>query len=419
MKRLLVALAVVPAAAWAGGYAVPNTNARDLSLAGSAVAGQLDATAAYVNPAALSGLDGPSVVANGTVIDFRSQWTAPGGGLSSESLLKGAFPPSFFAGYGGKYDGRGWGVGFGYNVPFGGNVFWPNGWPGSLAVLTVNRRTYGLYFTGGIQPIPQVKIGGGLIYYRTTEDLTQDALFPGQTQPAGVEVGTSGGKVSYDVSAEFTPLAGFPLTLGVDYKHKADQSLTGHAHIENAPSGLGPFALDQGVNHALTVPNLLNVGAAVRVLPNLLVTAAWTLDRWIVYKQDLFVGNAGLVVPVNRNYTNGYTFRVGGELSDLVPNLTLRAGVLRDISPTRTDALDPSIPDADSTAIAVGVGYTFISNLTVNATYFHAFFDSIAAVAPSNVPGSFDTRANILTVGVAWQPGGRPTGLSAALARGR
>ena len=36
---LLTAALLVPAVALAGGYAVPNTNARDLSLAGSAVAG--------------------------------------------------------------------------------------------------------------------------------------------------------------------------------------------------------------------------------------------------------------------------------------------------------------------------------------------------------------------------------------------
>ena len=126
MRNLFAAAALLfPAAAFAGGYAVPNTNARDLSMAGSAVAGQLDATAAYVNPAALSGLDGLSVVANGTMIDFRSTWSAFDGNSGRESNLKPAWPPSAFASYGGKVDGMGWGVGAGFNIPFGGNVYWP------------------------------------------------------------------------------------------------------------------------------------------------------------------------------------------------------------------------------------------------------------------------------------------------------
>ena len=74
MNKIIVALALLPGAAFAGGYAVPNTNARDLSMAGSVVAGQQDAAAAYVNPAALSGLDGLSVVVNASMIDFRSTW---------------------------------------------------------------------------------------------------------------------------------------------------------------------------------------------------------------------------------------------------------------------------------------------------------------------------------------------------------
>jgi long-chain fatty acid transport protein len=239
------------------------------------------------------------------------------------------------------------------------------------------------------------------------------------SQQGSAELGTAGDKLSYDVSAEFTPVTGFPLTIGVDYKHKADQVLTGHAHFSNAPAALGPNALDQGVTHALTIPNLLNVGVAYRALPTLLFTGAWTFDRFIVYRQDLFVGSAGTTIDVPRDYTNGYTFRIGAELEDLVPSFTFRAGVLRDISPTRARALSPSIPDANSTAIGLGVGYDVGANVRLNATYFHAFFDSISTVGNEVLtPGSFDTRANIVTIGVAWQPGGRPTGYSAALARG-
>ena len=88
MRNLFVTAALLlPAAAFAGGYAVPNTNARDLAMAGSAGAAQKDATAAYVNPAALSGLEGLSVVVNGTMIDFRSTWNAPDGSASSQSNL--------------------------------------------------------------------------------------------------------------------------------------------------------------------------------------------------------------------------------------------------------------------------------------------------------------------------------------------
>src|SRR5712672_1894419 len=108
MRNLFATAAfLLPAAAFAGGYAVPNTNARDLAMAGSVVAGQKDATAAYVNPAALSGLEGFSLVANVNLIYFLSTSNATESSFSKESNLKPAWPPSLFASYGGKVDGMG------------------------------------------------------------------------------------------------------------------------------------------------------------------------------------------------------------------------------------------------------------------------------------------------------------------------
>ena len=415
MRNLLgIAALLVPAAAFAGGYAVPNTNARYLAMAGSAGAAQKDATAAYVNPAALSGLEGLSVVVNGTMIDFRSTWNAPDGSASSQSNLKPAYPPSLFASYSGKLEnGMGWGGGFGFNIPFGGNVYWKGDWPGRFDIITVNRRAYAMYFTGGFQPIEQIKVGGGLIYYHTTEELAQGFNF--LSNEGGAALGTTGGKVSFDLSTEITPFADIPLTIGIDYKHKADQTLTGHAHFDGSPPALGPNTLDQSLRHDLTLPNLLNVGIAYRVLPNLLITGAWTFDRFIVYKQDAFLGDLGTNVIVSRNYKNGYTFRVGGEYEDLVPKLTLRAGILRDISPTRPDFLNAIIPDANTTAVALGVGYEVSPGLAINGTYFHAFFDETSTVGNEFFQGTYNTRANIVTIGLTYRPGEKPRGFSAGL----
>jgi long-chain fatty acid transport protein len=417
MRKLIpIAALVVPAAAFAGGYAVPNTNARDLSMCGSVVGGQRDAAAVYVNPAALSGLDGLSVVVNGTMIDFRSSWSAFDGNSGSESNFKPVYPPSAFASYSAKLpNGMGWGAGLGFNIPFGGNVYWRGDWPGRFSIITVDRRTYAFYATGGIQVLPQIKVGGGLIYYRTTEDLVQGFNFV--TQEGGAELGAAGGKVSFDVSTEITPIIGVPLTIGIDYKHKGDQTLSGHAHFDNAPPQFAANTLDQAVTHDLSIPNLLNVGIAYRVLPNLLLSGAWTLDRFIVYKQDLFVGDLGTTVRVNRDYKNGYTFRIGAELEDVIPNLAMRAGVLRDISPTRQEALNASIPDSNVWAIGLGLGYEFKPGLTINATYFHAFYDETSTIGPDQFPGIYDTRANIYTIGLTYRPGARPQGDSAALAR--
>src|SRR2546430_12015134 len=208
--------------------------------------------------------------------------------------------------------------------------------------------------SGGVPPVPQIKAGSGLIYYRTTEELAQSFNFLGQE--GGAALGTTGGRVSFNVSAELTPVIGVPLTIGIDYKHKADQTLTGHAHFDNAPPALGPNTLDQGVTHDLTIPNLLNVGIAYRVLPNLLVTGAWTFDRFIVYKRDLFAGDLGTTVLVNRDYKNGHTFRIGGGVGEVLSKLTVRGGVVRGLSPPPPGGRSPPPPESQSTALPPGPG---------------------------------------------------------------
>ncbi len=171
MRKLILAIAAaLPSAALAGGYIVPNTNARDLSMAQSAMAAQDTAAATYANPSSLSKLEGFNLSLSAALIDFRSTWTDPTGGQSVTMIPKGSFPPALFAAYGYKLpNAMRIGVGAGLNVPGGGYNFWPGNWPGRYEIVTVDRKVFGMYLTSGLQINPQVRVGGGLVYYRSTE----------------------------------------------------------------------------------------------------------------------------------------------------------------------------------------------------------------------------------------------------------
>lgn len=407
MRSLTLAIAalLVPPAALAGGYVVPNVNARDLSMAGSAVAAQDSAAAAYQNPAALAKLDGLSVSLGASLLDFRSTWSDSFNVYGQGPVTmtpKGAFPPAVYAAYGFMLPNQmQLGVGAGLTIPGGGYVFWPGDWVGRAEVITVDRKVYGTYLTAGLQILQQLRVGGGLIYYRTTEHLIQGVNF--LSQQGLIDLGTSGGALSFDLSAEATPFADIPFTLSVDYKHQGVQHLSGHAHVTGIPLGLQPSLLDQEVDHTLTYPNQLNVGAAYQLpIVPLLLTAGWTWERFHVYQEDVFIGSRGVRVIVPRDYRNGYTFRLGGELQAL-PRLKARAGILRDISPSRPETLNPSLPDSDVTAVSIGAGYAVLPNLEINAAYFHAFFDSIRTAGTEVFQGTYDTRANIWALSVVWQ----------------
>ena len=410
MRTQIVALAalLVPAAAFAGGYVVPNVNARDLSMGGADVAAQDSASAAYSNPAALARLNGLNVSIGASLIDFRSTWSDSFKNFDGSDVTmtpKGAFPPALYLAYGQKIsEDMRFGVGAGLTVPGGGFVFWPGNWPGNGEIISVDRKVYGAYLTAGLQLMPQLRLGGGLVYYRTTEHLVQGLNFLSTT--GGIEIGTAGGAVSYDVSAELQPLKDLPLTFAVDYKHQGVQTLTGHAHGDGIPAGLRPALLDQGITHTLTYPNQVNVAAAFRVIAPLLLTAGWTWERFHVYKSDIFVGDRGVTVTVPRDYKNGYTLRLGGEFT-VLPILKLRAGILRDTSPSRPETLSPTLPDASSTALSVGAGLELIPGLELNAAYFYDKQDEITTVGKETFQGTYNTRANIFALSVVWALGGK------------
>ena len=402
---LAIAALLVPGAASAGGYVVPNLNARDLAMAGSAVGAQDSAAAAYQNPAALAKLSGFHLSLGLALIDFRSTWSdsyeiydqAP-----VTMIDKGAFPPALYAAYGWALPNQmRLGVGGGLTIPGGGYVFWPGGWFGRTDVITVDRKVYGGYLTAGLEVLPQLRVGGGLVYYRTTEHIKQGLNL--LSQEGQIELGTSGGALSFDASLEATPFRGIPLTLAVDYKHQGVQHLSGHAHGTDVPLALQPGLLDQEIEHTLTYPNQLNVGIAWQLpVAPLLLTAGWTWERFHVYQEDTFTGSRGAHLVVPRDYKNGYTLRFGGEFQAL-QKLKLRVGILRDISPSRPETVGPSLPDSDVTALAFGVGVALRGDLEIAAAWFHAFYDSIQTAGNEVLQGRYDTRANIWSVSLVWR----------------
>jgi long-chain fatty acid transport protein len=428
MRKLIATLfaLLLPAAAFANGYDVPNVNPRDLAMVGSVVADQQTAAAAFANPAALSKIEGLSIDVGGSLLDNMTTWNDTTGLLSPSKVdtdVSLTVPPSLNVAYGTKLGGHGFGVGLAMNILGGAHVFWPNDWPGRFRIISVDRKVYGFFLTAGYELVKQVRIGGGLVYYRTTEDLLQaaDPLIPQAT----AELSASGGALAYDLSAEITPFDGIPLSFGIDYKHQGVQKLTGDAHFSNVPLAFqtNPRLQDQGVTHYLTYPNALNLGAAYRVIPEVLLTFGWTFNRYIVYDKDVFTGdkvpNQPIVVP--RDYRNGWTYRLGVEWST-TPRLKLRGGLERDISGMPkldnvsglvSPTYSPTLPDSDSWIAAVGAGYDITPAFTVQGALWHAWFDEASSSNTTDpfasnqpFPGRYQTNVWVFGAGIVyrWNP---------------
>jgi len=396
---LALVLAVLPAASLANGYSIPNVNPRDLGLSGSAVAAQRDAAAVFANPAALARLDeGLQVAAVAAALDIGMTWNAPVGPADASTKLHLAPPGGAFVAYGTTIRGNRAGFGAGFITPFGGNVYWDEGWQGRFRVTTVDRKVYGMYLNGAFQAGPYLRLGGGLVYYRTTEYLRQGVDFTGRE--GWVEVSASGGAPSFQVALEAQPVEA--VRLAFTYKHQGVQNLKGDAAFHGVPDEIRPSLPDQSVRHSLTIPSVLDVAAAWQARPDLLVTFTYSFDRYSVYHEDRFVGSAGTEVLVPRNYGDGYTLRAGAEYR-LSPAIELRAGAERDVSGMKSSTFSPSLPDASSWAGAVGATWRVRPNMTLDAAFFMAVMDRVTA-SGSAFAGTYDIRAEIFSLGLTWRP---------------
>ncbi len=418
MRKLLLALLLVPAVASAGGYSIPNVVPRDLAMGDSLVADQTTSGAVYRNPAALSRLSGLDLTLALGIIGNGSTWTNTTDYFPSpvSTDFKAATPVAFYLSWSGKISGHGSGVGVGMGVPGGGNVFWPSDWAGRHTIISVDRKVFAGYVSLGVEIIPQIRVGGGFIYYYATEKLTVDKVLPGGTDGL-VSVADSGGAPSWDAAIEIQPFLDIPLRIAADYKQQAYMQLKGPANFAFPPA-FGATYPNQDFTHTLPYPSTFNVGVAWRPIPVVDITAAYTSEHYSVYQSDTFVGQTidpstgqPLNLSVWRNYGNASIYRVGVAWQ-VLPVLELRGGALYDQSGVNPAYFNPSLPDAKAFAASVGFGWEVMKNLNLSASFFNAWFETLnsvpAASTPtldnaSSFPGSFKSFAWIASVGLNWK----------------
>lgn len=407
-KLLITATILAPAAASAGGYLIPSSNARDLALSGATVADQSGAESVFLNTAALAGQEGLAISASGELLYNQTEWSDPS--LGSASLNTQAnLPPNVAISYGRKLaHDRAWGVGVGVGVPAGGSLVWPDGWPGQERIQSVKQQVWAIGGGAAFQPLPFLKLGATYVRYQAVEELHQEINYLDHFGDAGLTM--SGGGNTFGLAAE-VKVPQIPLRFGVNYTRSANLDLSGHVHFAGVPAAFQTLLHDQGATQTMLVPDVVFAGAAYDLLPNLTIMGAYSFEHWSSYEEDKFIGDDVLPdgsqfsVTVPRSYKNAHVIRVAGEWKQLpfLPQLTGRVGVLRSISDQPTETLSPTLTDASSTAFSIGAGYDIMPALRVDLGYSHAFFDTVTATGPDAFQGTYKTGVDLISLGINWR----------------
>lgn len=399
MRAFIYVAILMPTSALAGGYIIPNENARDLALSQAAVANQTGPEAVLLNPAALAGPIGLAISASGELLINRTTWSDPKLG-SSTLTPQNNWPPAGAISLGDHIgDGMAWGIGIGAAVPAGGSLVWPNGWPGQDYIQSVDQKVYLFGAAAAFQPLPYIKIGASYLRYQAEEELHQGINFIDHYGSGAL--GLAGGANAFGLGIQIKAPS-IPLSIAASYKHTGTLALKGDAHFTGVPAPFTPLIHDQTVTESVKLPNVLDVGAAYAVARNVTVMAAYTFERWSVYNEDKFVGADGFTVTVPRNYNNAHVYRLGVEWQ-LMPELAVRAGGQRSISSQPATTLSPSLTDGDSWSYSLGAGVTVVPSLRIDAAYQHAIFDSVTAAGIETLPGTYKTHVDLFSVGVTWR----------------
>jgi long-chain fatty acid transport protein len=393
---VMLSVALAPVTGHAAGTTLPYEYARELALSDAAVANQTGPQAIFLNPAALASQHGFAISGAAEWLYNRTDWSDPTLG-SASTVPKLNVPVAGALSYSGKVGSVGFGVGAGVEITNGASLVWPNYWPGAQEVQTVKQQIYGMELGVALKPVPWFSIGATFYYYRSVEDLTQRIGFITQTGEA--VAGLAGGQPSWGISGQFD-VPKIPLSIAINYRHKANITLEGNVHFNGVPPTFADVLQDQSLTHRFTVPNVMTAGLSYRFPLQIALMAAYTLERWIEYRDDEFVGGSGFTVTVPRNHRNGHVFRLAAEwLSVAGTGLIVRLGGLRSISPQPTETISPTLTDSDSWAVSGGIGYKFADGLTIDLGYQHAFFQTVTATGEEAFPGTYKTDVDLLSLG--------------------
>lgn len=170
-------------------------------------------------------------------------------------------------------------------------------------------------------------------------------------------------------------LRGGPVTIGLSYKSSVRHVIKGTVVTAGL---LGPLAGQNATiptTATFRTPWQATAGARFRATEKLTLDAQLVRFGWSRF--DAIRLRAPLNVAIPENYRNSWSY-AGGLDYQATREWTLRAGVQRDLTPTRDGARDARVPDSNRWNFAAGTSYVFGHGITLDAAASYVAFHDAA-----------------------------------------
>lgn len=418
-----VGMGLLATSAQGAGFAIIEQSVSGLgsAFAGAAASAE-DASTIFFNPAGMTKLkDKTSVVGAlhyiNPSLEFSNTASGVTGNDGGEAGVAAVVPNVYYVN---KMDNGSY-FGLGINAPFGLSTDYDEGWRGRFYALESSMQTVNINPSMAFQANSKLSIGVGInIQYATAKltraiDVTTVCGYLSGIPGSGVaacgatnegEAEVTGSSIAwganYGVLYDFSDATriGFHYRTGVRHRIDGEGEFTGiHTNLTTAG-----FLVDSDAEAVVNLPATASLSLSQNVSPAMTILADATWTNWdqlselrVTYDQ----GRQGDTVE-KLEWQNTGRYSVG-MLYGLSDNMTLRAGVALDQSPTPNEEYrSVRVPDADRTWVAVGLGYKLNNGMKIDAAIANLSVDEADVNKNEGfngqLTGEFDSSVNIFSV---------------------
>ena len=382
-------------------------------MGGALIAAMGDPTSVHLNPAALGFLRGTHFSFGSTVIvpEQRFNGVLPGN-AETKMQAQVLFPPNLYLTH---TFGRSWGLGIAFHIPYEARTEWSPDWVGKRIVTKSDLRVAMVSPCVGVRVSDELSLGLGV-------DLTIPKILLEQRIPVSVPSDPTVYPDGYSThEATGSMSAGFLLgalyrpseawSFGASYRTRIAAELDdGRVSFRDIPAQIAPQYLDGKFNSELTVPSQFHAGAGWQPVHWFYGSADMEYTLWSEFRsiEITYSAPSRLHRTIDEHWNNTFNLRFGVEFS--FASVSLRGGYRIERGPIPDRALTPGLPDADATALSIGLGYRVGERLLLDFAFVSMRFDD-RLVAASEVAydgsgglfnGLYTSRSNSIAINVLY-----------------
>lgn len=335
-----------------------NISEHDAEVTGrgnAAAASDTGASSVIFAPGGIAISEGVQVAVSGTLVAASGSYTDAAGKTKTDSgpaVLPAVFVTARLTPM--------VAVGFGFHLPFGLDLSWPDNHEQADVLQDQALRTYFLTPSVGLnldKQVPGLSIGGGIDLVPATVELSQQLRFGSDTGTA--HLGGSAFGIGGRAGVMYRPPALRQLKIGATWASSVKLDFSGKGDFDIAAPYRDQLPPDGDISTSIKLPMSITGGVAYSPIPALELEADVRWMNWTSFKQLAITLPGGSQTVTTEDYQNTTSIRLGAEYK--IPNApaAVRAGFIYDPTPIPTTTLTAQLPDANRKVVTAGGSYRF------------------------------------------------------------